>query len=143
MAKAVPEGYHTLTPYFTVADGERFITFLQKGFGAEITNRHNEPGGRLKNAEMRLGTSMLMVGQASEGWPSRPQTLYLYVENADTLFARAVSAGANILRPMQDMYYGDRCGGLVDGEGNQWWIATRKEDLSDEELDRRGGAHGK
>ena len=86
---------------------------------------------------------MLMVGQAMEGWPCRPQTLYLYVEDADTLFARAVSAGANILTPIKDMYYGDRCGGLVDGEGNQWWIATRKEDLSDEELNRRGSTHGK
>ena len=133
MSRAIPEGYHTLTPYFTVVDGERFIAFLQKGFGAEVTSRHNEPGGRLKNAEVRLGTSMLMVGQAMEGWPSRPQTLYLYVEDADTLFARAAVAGASILRPIQDMYYGDRCGALVDVEGNQWWIATRKEDLSDEE----------
>jgi PhnB protein len=86
---------------------------------------------------------MLMVGQAMEGWPSRPQTLYLYVEDADTLFARAVVAGASILRPIEDMYYGDRCGGLVDGEGNQWWIATRKEDLSDEEQQHRAAASRK
>lgn len=140
--RPIPEGYHTLTPYYTVEGGHRFIAFLQAAFGAELLRSHDRPDGAVANAELRLGSSMLMVSDARPGCPPQPLTMYLYVEDTDALYASALAAGASSIQPPADMFYGDRSGGVKDAWGNDWWIATHIEDMSDEELVRRAERMG-
>src|ERR1019366_2475938 len=91
--KPIPDGYHTVTPYLTVADAEAQIDFLKTAFGGEETCRHKDDKGRVSHAEVRVGNSMLMIGQARDQWKSRPAMLYLYVEDVDAVYKRAVEAG--------------------------------------------------
>jgi uncharacterized glyoxalase superfamily protein PhnB len=140
MAKAIPDGYHTLTPYLTVPDGERMVSFLQNVFSAKLLSRHNRPDGTLKHGELELGDSRIMVGQATDQFTPRPQTLYAYVQDVDTAYQRALDAGAKSLMPVADQFYGDRNGGFEDPAGNWWWVATHIEDVSDEEMSRRAQA---
>ena len=140
MPKAVPDGYHTLTPYLTVPDGERMLHFLQQVFGANLIERHNRPDGTLQHAELQLGDSKVMVGQANQQFTPRPQTTYVYLPDVDVVYKRAIDAGAKSLMPVVDQYYGDRSGGFEDADGNWWWVATRIENLSSEEIQRRAQA---
>jgi len=137
MAKAIPDGYHTLTPYLTVPDGEKMLSFLQEVFGAKMFERHNRPDGTLQHAELQLGDSKIMVGQANEKFTPRPQTIYVYLPDVDTTFQRAIAAGAKSLMPVANQFYGDRSGGFEDHAGNWWWVATHVEDVSKEEIARR------
>jgi len=137
MAKAIPDGYHTLTPYLTVSDAEGMLRFLQEVFGAELRERHNHPDGKLKHGELQIGDSRIMVGQATEQFTPRPQTLYVYLADVDAAYARALGAGAKSLSAVADQFYGDRSGGFEDPAGNWWWVATRIEDLDAEEMQRR------
>ncbi len=132
----IPKGYHTITPYLTAVGAAKLIEFLKEGLGAEEVAK-TEMNGLVMNAELRIGDSMLMVSEARSPEQARPATLYLYVENTDALYERAVKAGAKSLLKPQDMFYGDRNGGVQDFAGNQWWIATRIEDVSAEEVARR------
>ena len=136
-AKPVPDGYHTLTPYLTVPDGEAMLRFLRDVFAAELRERFNSPDGSLKHAELVIGDSCIMVGQASQQFSPRPQTLYVYLPDVDAAFQRALDAGAKSLRPVANVGYGDRTGGFEDVAGNWWWVATRVEELSTEEIERR------
>lgn len=140
MAKAIPDGYHTLTPYLTVPDGEGMLTFLQEVFGAKLFERHNRPDGTLQHAELQLGDSKIMVAQGNEKFPPRPQTLYVYLPDVDTVYQRALDAGAKSMMPIADQFYGDRNGGFEDKAGNWWWVATHIEDVSAEEITRRAQA---
>jgi uncharacterized glyoxalase superfamily protein PhnB len=135
--KPIPDGYHTVTPYLTVADAEAQIDFLQKAFGAEETYRHTDDKGRVGHAEVRVGSSMLMIGQARDQWTPKPACFYLYVEDVDALYKRAVAAGGKKLQEPANQPYGDRSGGVEDSLGNQWWIGTHIEDVSPEEIQRR------
>jgi uncharacterized glyoxalase superfamily protein PhnB len=137
MVKAVPDGYHTLTPYLTVPDGEAMLHFLQSVFGAKLMERLNDSSGTLKHAELLLGDSKIMVGQASEQYKPRPQTLYVYLPDVDATYKRAMSAGATSLQEVTDQFYGDRTGGFEDTAGNWWYIATHTEDITMEEMQRR------
>lgn len=137
MAKAIPDGYHTLTPYLTVPDGEAMLRFLQDVFAAKLIERYNRSDGALKHAELQLGDSRIMVGQANEQFTPRPQTLYVYLPDVDAAYQHALDAGAKSLTPVADQYYGDRSGGFEDPAGNWWWVATRVEDVSAEEMNRR------
>ena len=120
----MPPGFNTVTPYFFVADAAGFIEFLVRGLGGEEVLRHLD-GERIANAQVRLGTSTVMVGESSARVPSMPASYYLYVADADEAMARAVSAGAEAIMAVADMPYGDRQGGVRDAWGNLWWISER------------------
>jgi PhnB protein len=135
--KAIPEGYHTVTPYLTVADAEAQIDFLKRAFGAEETYRHADDKGKVTHAEVRVGNSMLMIGQARDQWTPRPAMFYLYVEDVDAVYKRALTAGAKSVQEPANQPYGDRSGGVEDSQGNQWWVGTHIEDVSPEEIQRR------
>lgn len=150
--KPVPEGYHTITPYIAVHDGEAAIEFYKEAFGATELSRHpGKEGKGVGHAELQIADSRLML---ADEYPDigfkGPRTLggsavmlHLYVEDCDALFDRAVKAGAKVTRPMEDQFYGDRGGGIEDPFGHSWWISTHKEDLTAEELEERAKkAHG-
>jgi len=134
---SIPAGYHTVTPYVMLSGVENFITFLTNAFGAESIEMMKDPNGRVMHAEVKIGDSMMMLGEPSENWPATPSGYYLYVEDCDALFNKAVAAGATVISPVADQFYGDRSGGVKDAWGNLWWISTRKETLSMDELNER------
>jgi PhnB protein len=135
--KPIPDGYHTVTPYLVVADAEAQIDFLKSAFGGEETLRHKDDKGRVSHAEVRVGNSMLMIGQARDQWTPKPAMFYLYVEDVDAMYKRAVEAGGKPIHGPVDQAYGDRTGGVEDSLGNQWWVGTHIEDVSPEEIERR------
>ncbi len=139
--KAIPEGYHTITPYLTVDDAARQIEFLQKAFGATKVYSHNDADGNIRHAEVKVGDSMVMIGQGRDQWKPRPSNYYVYVENVDDLYKQALRAGAKSLNEPVNQVYGDRSAGVEDPNGNYWWIATHIEDVSAEEMERRMAAH--
>jgi uncharacterized glyoxalase superfamily protein PhnB len=142
-AKPIPDGYHTVTPYLVVPDVAAELDFLERAFGAEVTFKMQGPDGSVSHAEARVGTSMVMLGGSSDKWTPMPCMLYLYVEDVDAAYARAVAAGGESIMEPADQFYGDRNGGVRDAFGNQWWVGTHVEDLTPEEMRRRAEAAGK
>lgn len=138
--KPIPDGYHTVTPYLIVDDVAGLTSFLEEAFDAEETFRMPGADGSVSHAEVRIGDSMVMMGQASEEAPAMPVMLHLYVENSDEVYRQAVAAGATSVREPADEFYGDRTAGVVDRFGNQWWLATHVEDVPFEEMQRRAAA---
>ncbi len=132
--KYVPDGYHTVTPYLTVQGVAQLIEFLKTAFDAKEKEIHKNAEGLIQHAEVQIGDSVVMLGEARGEWTPRPSTLYLYVPDVDATYQRALSAGAASVREPADQYYGDRSGGVRDASGNQWWIATTKK------MFRRGDA---
>jgi len=128
--KAVPEGWHTVTPRLFVNDAAGLVDFLKHAFGAIGTFRNDGP------SEIRIGDSIVMVGQAGLR-EAMPAFLYLYVEDADAAYRRALEAGATVIEEPADMFYGDRRATVRDPFGNIWQIATHKEDLSFDEIRQR------
>jgi len=133
----IPEGYHTITPYLVVEGAAQLIEFLKRVFDAEETRRMPLPDGTVSHAEVRIGDSMVMMAEAQGEYKPMPAMLHLYIEDVDAIYRRAVQAGATSLREPEDQFYGDRIGGVRDSFGNQWWIATHIENVSDEEMARR------
>jgi uncharacterized glyoxalase superfamily protein PhnB len=142
MVEPVPAGYHTVTPYLVVAEGEGMVTFLQAAFGAEVLSRAIRPDGSIANAEIRIGDSMLMLAQAKEPWKPMPSSFYLYVPDTDATYQAALAAGAASTLEPADQFYGDRNAGVQDIWGNNWWIATHIEDVDEAEVQRRMAARG-
>jgi uncharacterized glyoxalase superfamily protein PhnB len=147
--KPIPEGQHALTPYLVVRGAADAIAFYQKAFGAVELSRMPMPDGKLLgHAHLKIGDSHLflsdeMPGMGSKAPPSGgggPVGLHLYVEDVDAAFQRAVAAGATAKMPPTDMFWGDRFGKLTDPFGHDWSMATHKEDLSPEEMKKRGAA---
>jgi PhnB protein len=148
MVSAIPEGYHVITPYLCVDGAADAIEFYKDVFGAVETVRMPQPDGRLGHAELTFGDSAVMlsdefpemgvVGPKTLG--GTPLTLYLYVEDADRTFERAVAAGSIVLQPVEDRFYGDRSGTLVDPWGHKWSVSTHVEDVDPEEMQRRAAA---
>ncbi len=136
----IPEGFHTVTPYFIVADADAFLSFLKDGLGAEEMSLFRGPDGRVMHAQARLGDSMLEFGEAGAQWPAMRLSLHVYVPDTDAAFGRAVAAGAKSLRDPRTEFYGERSAGIEDPAGNVWWLATRVENVSEEEIARRGAA---
>ena len=143
--KPVPEGFHTVTPYLVVDDGARAIEFYQQAFGAKEIMRMPGPDGKISHAEVKIGDSIIMLGpaQATTGVRS-PQSLgsstvsiFLYLEDVDSTFRKALSAGAKEAQPLADQPCGDRYGRLTDPFGHSWSLATHKEDVSPEEMSKR------
>lgn len=147
--KPIPDGYHAVTPYLVLSGVAKAIEFYKKAFGAQELYRMPGPGGSVMHAEIKIGDSVLMMADEFPGAehckaPSSLQgtttNMHLYVEDADAAFERAVDAGAKVSMPLQDMFWGDRYGKLTDPFGHEWSIATHKEDLSPEEIGKRGQA---
>ena len=145
MVQPIPAGYHNVTPYLIVRNAAAAIDFYKKAFNAVELMRFPGPGGKIMHAEVKIGDSAVMLADEmpDEGYVG-PQTLggvgvsmMLYVEDVDKQFAQAVSAGATAKRPVADQFYGDRLGTLVDPFGHVWSIATHKEDLSMDEINKR------
>jgi PhnB protein len=146
MAKAkrpVPEGYHTVTPHLVVDNAAQAIDWYKKALGAEEVARNSGPDGKIMHAEIRIGDSRIMMndpmmgGKGPKAIGGSPASLWLYVEDCDALFNRAVAAGAQVQMPMDNQFWGDRSGTVSDPHGYSWSIATRKEDLTKQEMDQR------
>jgi len=147
MIKAIPDGYHTLTPSFVFKDSQKAIDFYKKAFNAELVDLFpNLNGQGIMHATLKIGNSLIMMGdempnaetcKSAETLGASPVTMFLYVNNVDTAFPQAVAAGGTSVMPVSDMFWGDRAGTIKDPFGYSWMIATHKKDLSKEEM-RKG-----
>jgi PhnB protein len=141
--KPVPEGYNTVTPSLTFDDAPAAIEWYRRALGAEELSRAPGPDGKIMHAEIRIGGSRLMLNDAVMGAKSArayggsPINLFVYVDDCDALFKRAVAAGATVQMPMGDLFWGDRLGQITDPFGYRWSIASRKEDLTEAEIAQR------
>ena len=144
--RPVPDGYHTVTPYLTVDDASRALDFYRRAFGAAEIMRMPGPGGKLAHAEMRFENSVVMLSDEMPGAGTcrSPRSLggttfqmFLYVPDVDAAFKRATEAGCKVTMPLADMFWGDRYGKLEDPFGNQWGLATHKEDVKPADMARR------
>lgn len=147
--KAKPDGYHTVTPHLIVRGGTKALEFYRNAFGAEESVRTAGADGRIMHAEMRLGDSVIML---SDEFPEQgikspqslggcPSGIFLYVENVDAAFQRAVDAGCAVKMPPTTMFWGDRFTRLTDPFGHSWAIATHVEDVPKDEIQRRLAQH--
>ncbi len=141
----IPPGYHTVTPYLVLKGAAAAIEFYKKAFGAAELFRMEGPGGSIGHAEIKIGDSQIMLGEeCGEMGYKGPATLggtpvgiMLYVKDADAVFNAAVAAGAKVMKPMQNQFWGDRCGTVIDPFGHQWTVATHVEDVPPEEMQAR------
>ncbi|MGZ8919020.1 MAG: VOC family protein [Methylobacter sp.] len=146
--KFIPEGYHTATPYLVITNAAKAIEFYKQAFGATELMRLEGPGDKIVHAEIRIGDSSIMLADEYPDFNAlSPQTIggsavsiMLYVEDVDTVVDRAVAAGASLIMPVKDQFYGDRSGKIIDPFGHHWMIATHKEDVSPEEIRQRADA---
>jgi PhnB protein len=149
--KPIPDGYHSVTPYLSIRGAADAIEFYKRAFGATEVMRMAQPDGRVGHAELQIGDSRVMLADESPEMDFRspkaiggtPVMLHLYVEDSDAVVGRAVSAGAKLLRPVQDQFYGDRSGTVADPYGHVWHVSTHKEDLSMDEIGKRAAAQHK
>lgn len=140
--KPIPDGYHTVTPYLSIQDAAEAIEFYKRAFGAIELFRMATPGGTIGHAELKIGDSSIMLADpCGEGVFRSPQALggstvglHLYVDDVDAVFARATEAGAKVVESVADRFYGDRSGSVEDPFGHVWFLSTRKEDLTPEEI---------
>jgi PhnB protein len=147
-AKPIPEGYATLTTYFTVDDAAKAIEYYKRAFGAEEKVRMHGPDGKVGHAELQIGDSKLMLSdpipQASTKPPKElggtTASIFMYVDDVDTVVEKAVDEGATITMEVEDQFWGDRFGTITDPFGHVWSIATHVEDLTPEEIEERGKA---
>ena len=143
-----PAGYHTATPYLTIKDATRAIEFYKQVFGATELMRIDAPDGKVGHAEIKIGDSIMMLADENPEWGNgsplslggSPVGLMIYVKDVDATFAQAVAAGAQVYKPVQDQFYGDRSGTVTDPFGHIWTISTHIEDVSPEEMLRRAEA---
>lgn len=147
MAKSSPpKGYHSVTPSIIVRDTAKAIDFYKEAFGAEEIGRMPAPDGSIMHAEIKIGDSLVMLGEENEQWGTRsplstngnPSSLHIYVDNVDASFDRAIKAGAKVRYPLEDAFWGDRYGKVTDPFGHEWALATRVKDLTPEEMDKAG-----
>ncbi|MDD5577710.1 MAG: VOC family protein [Methylobacter sp.] len=142
--KPIPDGYHTLTPYLTIRGASDALEFYKKAFGASEILRLNTPDGKIGHAQFKIGDSMFMLSDENQGCSSSPEalggspvTLHLYVTDADATFSNAIKAGAKEAMPLENQFWGDRMGKVVDPYGHQWLIATHIEDVDPSEFESR------
>ena len=143
--KPIPDGYHTATPYLIVDGAARALEFYKQAFGATELMRMPGPDGRVMHAEIRIGDSPIMLAdevpdmgyRSPQAYGGTSVSLLLYVEDVDAAFERAVAAGAKVLRPLQNQFYGDRSGTVADPFGHIWSLASHVEDVSPEEMNAR------
>ncbi len=136
----IPDGFHTVTPHLTIQGASRLVDFLKQAFDAQKLVRMAHADGTIMHAEVKIGDSIVMMGEARGDCKPMPGSLYVYVDDADATYRRALQAGATSTMEPGDQFYGDRTAGVKDPSGNQWMIATHKEDVPPEELRRRAEA---
>jgi uncharacterized glyoxalase superfamily protein PhnB len=140
--KAVPEGFHTITPSLIIRDAAKAIDFYKKAFAAEELMRMPGPGGKVMHAEIRIGSSIVMMADENPEWECKsplmlggsPVNFFVYVENVDSAWRRAVDAGAKVKMPLSDQFWGDRMGALEDPFGHKWSLAQRTRNLTVDEI---------
>jgi PhnB protein len=125
----LPFGYHSVNPYVVVQDANTFIAFLVETFDGTEQSREVSADGVIEHADVLIGDSLVMISEASDRYPARPCVLFVYVDDVDLTFERALSNGAKALRAPEDQPWGDRVGGIVDSFENRWWIATHQRDF--------------
>lgn len=143
--KPIPEGYNSLTPYLSVDDAAKAIDFYKSAFGAKERMRMEAPGGKIGHAEIEIGDSVLMLADPFDQSGSKTpkelgavtSMLLLYSEDADATVKQAEAAGAKVTKPVEDMFWGDRSGRVVDPFGHEWMVATHTEDVPPEEMAKR------
>src|SRR5260221_4407963 len=143
--KPIPQGHHTVTPYLIVSDAARALEFYQTAFHAHELLRVPAPQGKIGHAEIKIGDSVIMLADEHPEMNARgprslggsPVSIHLYVEDVDAVVDLAIAAGATVVRPVKDQFYGDRSGTVADPFGHIWHVATHKEDLTPEELHKR------
>ncbi len=144
-ARPIPDGFHSITPYLIIRDAAAAMVFYSRAFGATEILRLRGPAGEVVHAEMRIGDSAIMVGEECAAWEAfspphfqgTPVTICLYVADVDAAFAQATAAGATVKRPLTDEFYGHRTAHLSDPFGHSWHLATRMEELTQEQMQRR------
>jgi len=147
--KPIPEGWEGATPYLSIKGAAAAIEFYKKAFGATETTRMAGPDGRIAHAEIKIGKANIMLADehpeigflSPQTLGGSPVTIHIYVEDVDALAAQAETAGAKVLRPVADQFYGDRSGQFGDPFGHVWSFATRKEEVSPEEMQKRAAAY--
>jgi PhnB protein len=148
MVRPIPDGYHSVTPYLILSSASDAIAFYKKALGADEVMRMDDPTGKIHHAEISIGGSRIMLADehpeiqalSPKTIGGSPVSMHVYVEDVDARVERAVAAGAKLIRPVADQFYGDRVGGIEDPFGYRWFIATHKEDLSMDEIRRRAAA---
>ena len=149
--KPIPDGYHTATPYLIIKDAAKAIEFYKKAFGAKEMMRMSQPDGRIGHAEIKIGDSPIMLAdefpemgaRSPQSLGGSPVSILLYVEDVNACAEQVVAAGAKVVRPVKDQFYGDRSGSFEDPFGHQWHIATHVEDVAPEEMHKRAAAVGR
>jgi PhnB protein len=140
---AVPKGYHTVTPYLVVDNAAGLIGFIEKAFGGKLTFKTLHKDNSIMHATVEVGDSTIMVSDTMEGMNAQTAMLYLYLENVDDVYKKALAAKSISVREPRDEFYGDRAGAVKDSWGNVWWVATHMEDIDAAELDKRAKAFEK
>jgi PhnB protein len=143
--KAIPDGYHSVTPYLAIDGASEAIDFYKRAFGAKELFRMPGPDGKVGHAEIQIGDSRVMLADENPEMEFRSPksmggtstSLMIYVEDVDRIFQQAMTAGARMLRPVKDQFYGDRSGNLEDPFGHKWMLATHVEDVAPEEMEKR------
>jgi len=135
--RPIRDGFRAITPYLFAHDAARMIQFIADAFGGVEIFRKERPDGAITHAEMRVGDSMLMLGEATAEFGAMPTSIYLYVNDSDRVYERALATGAISVFPIMTLPNGERYGGVKDPCGNIWWIATHVEDVPPEEEERR------
>jgi PhnB protein len=149
MAKPIPDGYHSVTPYLIINDATAALDYYTRAFGAVELFRMPAPEGKIGHAEIKIGDSPIMLAdefpemgyKSPQSLGGSPVSLMIYVEDVDTVFKQAIAAGGKEQRPVKDQFYGDRSGTLEDPFGHVWHVATHKEDVAPDEMERRAKAH--
>lgn len=142
-ASPIPEGFHSITPHLVCDNAAEALAFYGRAFGAQEVGRMDGPGGKIMHAELRIGDSMLMLADAFPEYGSRgpralqgtPVTIHMYVEDADAVWQRAVDAGATVEMPLEDAFWGDRYGQVIDPFGHRWSIATRQREMTQQQIE--------
>jgi PhnB protein len=130
-----PKEYQTITPLLRVQEVSKLIDFLKQAFEAKEISCYNQKDGLLAHAKIKIGNSIIMLSDSTAEWKPMTNVLYMYVDNVDKKYQKALDFGATSLREPKDEQYGDRCAVVIDRYGNQWWIATHKENMSENEFD--------
>ena len=133
----IPEGHRSVTPYLIVNDADALLKFVRTAFDARVVEEARRPDGALMHADVAIGDSHVMMGQANEQWHATSGSILLYVPDADATYEAALRAGGRSVQEMTTKFYGDRSGGIVDPAGVTWWISTHVEDVTPEEMQRR------
>ena len=148
--KPIPEGYHSVTPYLIIRGAADAIDYYKKALGAVELFRMPQPDGKIAHAEIKIGDSPIMLSdehpdmgfRSPQSLGGSPVSILIYVEDVDSVFDRAIAAGGKVDRPVEDKFYGDRAGSLIDPFGHTWHVATHTEDVSPEEMEKRAAAAG-